>query len=351
MRYLFLFSFFSLVFIASAQSEAEQLLSEMVTSKGTVGIIAGYSIDGKTIWQNDAGEACQDSKSVFLPDTKTRIASIAKPMTAVAVMQLVEQGKLDLDTSIRSIIDDFPEKKKGDITLRQLLAHTSGIPQYLDEKEVENQTQFDYLSKAMDVFDERALLFEPGSDFFYTSYGYVVIGRVIEEASGMSFEDYMQQNIWDKAGMTNTGVEHFNKTYEGKACLYYKKKKKAKLAVQNNLSNRTPGGGFYSTLNDMLKFGNAIVENKLIKAETYAMMTESQFTQKEGNQYGLGWFFYGPTGHENIVVGHSGEQTGCASQLMIIPKSKTVVVVLSNTSGTWKDVVTLSSELIRISEE
>jgi hypothetical protein len=79
-------------------------------------------------------------------------------------------------------------------------------------------------------------------------------------------------------------------------------------------------------------------------------MIESQFEEKEGNPYGLGWFLYGPPPHQHLVIGHSGEQTGCAAQLMIIPKSKTVVAVLANTSGTWKEVVTLASQLIQISE-
>jgi CubicO group peptidase (beta-lactamase class C family) len=272
-------------------------------------------------------------------------------MTAVAIMQLVEQNLIDLDKPIGTYLPNFPKKEKGEITTRQLLAHTSGISQYNDTKEIENTIHFSDLKEAMHVFEDRPLLFEPGSSYFYTSYGYVVLGRIIEEVSGKTIEEYIKINIWNKANMKNTGVENIAETYDGKSCLYHFKNKKPREAKQNDLSNRIPAGGFYSTLEDMLNFGNALLDGKLIEESSFELMIQNQFEQTEGNQYGLGWFFYAPKPNDNLVIGHSGEQTGSASQLMIIPNSKTVVVVLSNTSGTWKDVVTLSSELIQLSEQ
>ena len=353
MRYIFIA--FLLLFTASSYSQeldkADKLLTEMTKDKGIVGITAGFSINGQTEWSNSSGYSCLDSSTPFTTNTLTRIASIAKPMTAIAIMQLVEQNLIELDKPISNYLPNFPKKEKGEVTTRQFLSHTSGISQYFNTKEIENTVHFSNLKDAMNVFADRPLLFEPGSNYFYTSYGYVVLGRIIEEVSGKTYEEYMKNNIWDKANMKNTGVEDINETYDSKSCLYHKKKKKPKEAKQNDLSNRIPAGGFYSTLQDMLNFGNALLEGKLIKASTLELMLQNQFEQKEGNQYGLGWFFYAPKPNDNLVIGHSGEQTGCASQLMIIPNSNTIVVVLSNTSGTWKDVVTLSSELIQLSEQ
>ncbi|MEM9936709.1 MAG: serine hydrolase domain-containing protein, partial [Bacteroidota bacterium] len=228
--------------------------------------------------------------------------------------------------------------------------HTSGIPQYQSGKEAQNKTHYSSLEEAMTVFQDRSLLFEPGSGFFYTTYGYVVLGRILEVASGLSYEELMQSRIWDRAGMENTGIENIGTSYENKSCLYHKDKKKAKESKQNDLSNRIPGGGFYSTLEDVMKFGNALLEGKFISDSMFQQMTTNQYAKKEGNPYGLGWYLYAPAPNENLVIGHSGEQTGVSAQLMIIPKSNTVVVVLANTSGAWKDVVTLSSQLIQISE-
>ncbi|MBK8555435.1 MAG: beta-lactamase family protein [Lewinellaceae bacterium] len=346
----FLPVYLAFVFTLQAQNEADALLKTL-QSKGITGVAAGYSIDGATIWDNAVGFSCEDKGILFTDSTLTRTASLAKPMTAVAVLQLAEQGRLDLDAPIQQYLPQFPKKEKGDITTRQLLSHTSGISQYQSTKEIENTQNFETLEDAMKVFQDRPLLFEPGTNFFYTSYGYVVLGRIIEKISGQSFEAYMQINIWDKAGMRHTGIEKVGVTYPNKSCLYHRKKRRAKPAKQNDLSNRIPAGGFYSTVGDMLKFGNALLEGKLIGDSTFQLMTENQFAQKEGNPYGLGWFFYAPKPHENAVIGHSGEQTGAACQIMIVPGSKTVVVVLSNTSGTWKDVVTLCSALVAISEQ
>ncbi len=333
-----------------AQSEADALLNELVRDKGNIGAAAGYVIDGSWKWQNTAGFACQKSAQPFTDTTLTRIASISKNMTAVAIMQLHESGKIDLDAPIQTYYPGFPIKPEGTITTRHLLAHTSGIPQYLDESEIENSVEYPTLEDAVAVFRDRPLKFKPGSDYFYTSYGYVVLGRIIEEVSGQSFGEYMKEHIWDKAGMTHTGIEEFGSSYAGKSCLYNKQRKKARLAEPNNLSNRVPGGGFYSTLVDLLRFGQAVLDGRLIARETLELMLESQPVDYDGNQYGLGWYFYGPEGGENLVIGHSGGQTGCTSQLFLIPKSETVIAVLSNTSRTYPDVATLASNLVRISE-
>lgn len=336
--------------LAQEQLDPNQQLEELSGKKQNIGIGAAYSIDGVTEWSQSTGFSCLDSKTSFSSTTLTRIASIAKPMTAVAVMQLFEKGLIDLDVPIQNYLPTFPKKEKGDITIKQLLAHTSGISQYQSKKEVENKIQFSSLQKAVDVFKDRPLLFKPGSKYYYTSYGYVLLGRIIEQVSGLSYEDYMQNNIFAVANMNSTGIENTNQQYENKSCLYHNQKGKTKEAKQNNLSNRIPAGGFYSTLNDVIKFGEAIVNNTLIKESTFKLMLESQPVIYDGSTYGLGWFFYGLKPNENIVIGHEGGQSGCTSQLFIIPKSKTVVVVLSNTSGTYRDIVTFASKLIRHSE-
>tara|TARA_R100001143_G_C3361089_1_gene135911 strand:+ start:8327 stop:9406 length:1080 start_codon:yes stop_codon:yes gene_type:complete len=328
----------------------DQALEALVSEEGNIGVSAGYSINGEIKWSNSEGYACLDDKVPFSVITLTRIASISKSMTAVAVMQLAEQNLINLDVPIQTYLPDFPNKMEGDITIRQLLAHTAGIPQYDGEKEIENSIYFPTLQDAMNVFIDRPLLFKPGTKHFYSTYGYVILGRIIEEVSGVSFEEYMQTNIWDVAEMHNTGVELINSEYSNKSCLYYKARRRTRNASQNDLSNRVPGGGFYSTLEDVLKFGDALLQEKLIRQETFQQMLESQPVEYDGNKYGFGWYFYAPAPNENLVIGHSGTQTGSTSQLMIIPRSNTVVVVLSNTSRTYPEVVTFASGLIGHSE-
>jgi len=333
---------------AQEKFNPESQLMELINKKENIGIAAGYSIDGETKWSKSVGFACEEG-APFGTKTLTRIASIAKSFTAVAIMQLVEKGIIKLDDPINQYLKNLPTDKQA-ITIRQLMAHTSGLSQYIGDKEIENTIHFENLQEAMDVFIQRPLLSEPGVKYFYTSYGYVVLGRIIEEASGESYETYMQENIFDEAEMSNTGIEKFGVEYDNKSCLYHNKGKKAKPGKQNDLSNRIPGGGFYSSLDDLLKFGDALLSNKFISQESLERIIQAENVEYNGNKYALGWYLYGPPPNENLVIGHSGGQTGCTSQLMIIPKSKTVVVVLSNTSGTYHRIASFASKLIGYSE-
>ena len=128
--------------------------------------------------------------------------------------------------------------------------------------------------EVVELFQDRPLKFQPGSSFHYASYGYVVLGRIIEQVSGMTYEAYMQKHIWDRVGMKNTGVEKFDQAYDDKSQLYRAEKGKTKIARKNNLSNRVPGGGIYSNVEDLLKFGEGILNHLFVKASTLEMMTE-----------------------------------------------------------------------------
>ena len=337
------------VLYAQNEFNPNDRLEELSGKKHNIGLAAGYSVDGKIIWSNSEGYACKKGKVEFSTTTLTRTASIAKSFTAVAVMQLVEKGKLDLDKPIKHYLSDLPEHKEN-ITLRQLLGHTAAISQYYGKKEFESKVYYPTLEEAMDVFINRRPKFTTGSTFRYTSYGYVVIGRIIEEVTQMTYEDYMDKYIFTVAEMTNTGVENSNTNYVNKSCLYHKKRKKAKLATTVDLSNRVPGGGLYSTLEDVLKFGNAVLDGRLISDTSLELMKEYQPVDYNGNKYGLGWYLYGSSPNEGDVIGHSGGQAGCTSQLLIVPETKTVVVVLSNTSNNYEEIFSFASDLIKLSE-
>lgn len=342
---LIVFSLLITTLTAQRNVPEDQLMQELIDKKH-VGVVAAYSIDGNTQWNGEFGVRNCDSKDPFTITTYTRVASLAKPMTAIAIMQLVEAGKLDLDAAITNYIPDYPLKTGTVITTRQLIAHTSGIDGYANGKEAQNTTAYPELTDALNIFKHRELLFEPGTQFNYTSYGYVVLGVIIENISGVSYGDYMKTNIWDKAGMTDTSIERQGMTYENRSSLYHKKsKRKVKLAEQNNLSNRTPAGGFSTTAADILAFGNAVINHTLISQETTNTMMEISYQPKEGNPYGLGFQLYGSKGTENALIGHGGGQTGTNSQLFIDPSKNIVVVCISNTSGTGSDSIITALEL------
>ena len=202
------------------------------------------------------------------------------------------------------------------------------------------------MAAAVEVFADRSLVHEPGTAFAYSTYGYTLLGRLIEVAAGQDYETYMQTNIWDVVGMANTGVEKAGEVYANHSAHYIRRKNgKLKQYDPTNLSNRIPGGGFYSTAEDLVKFGHAILNHTLLSDTTTAMMLTLPSVAKKGSPYAMGWSFYGPVGQEELVVGHAGEQTGCAAQLMIHREKNIVVVVMTNTGRAWEHVVGITVQL------
>lgn len=339
----------------NAQNQIEtpdDLLNNLINNKDVVGASAAYTIDGKLIWESAVGFSDKEEKKSYTLNTEFRTASIAKSMTAVAIMQLVEQGLIDLDEPIDIYIPEFVQKGKTKITTRHLLTHTSGIDAYKNLKEVRNKTNYKSLLAAYDVFKDRKLLFEPGTKYTYTSYGYLVLGILIEKVSGITYEAYMQKNIWDKSEMEHTGIEKSETNRPNTATLYHRNKKgKLSKAIVNNLSNRIPAGGFYSTTGDLIKFGNALLNNSLIKQETLELMCQHHSLEKVNNSYGFGFFLYGQSPNVGSIYGHNGAQSGTSTQLFIVPSLKTVIVVASNTSGAGREVSTIAGKLIGIAKD
>jgi len=346
-----------LLFVAfntSAQEKNNAIqaqLNKVVGNKMVMGVAAAYSIDGKIIEHAVAGYADKDTGRQLAIDTKMRMGSIAKTMTALAVMQLIEQEKLDLDAPIQKYISDYPKHEKTQITIRHLLSHTSGISGYKDGRESNTTTEYATLYDALSLFKDRDLLFEPGTQYSYTTYGYTVLGAIMEHVTGQTFEAYMHEHIFDKAGMTNTGVKKFGEVLENESKLYTRNngKGKAKPAKENNLSNRIPAGGFYTTIGDMLKFGEAVINNTLVKKETLKEMRQHHSLEKENNAYGFGWFLYNPKPYEGAIIGHPGAQTGCTSFLFIVPEKKAISVILANTSRAQSSIDPIANDLLRLS--
>ncbi len=328
---------------------ADQSLEEVVTKKKAIGIGAGVAQGGEIIWQNAKGSSDVETGAPIKPTTIGRIASIVKPMTAVAIFQLYERGLIDLDASIKTYLPSYPHKEASKITVRHLLSHSSGIKAYKNNKERENKKHYDSIGAAMDRFSNRKLEAQPGKEFNYTSYGYVVLGAIIESASGMTYEDYMQKNVFDKADMQQTSVEDARKTYDNKTSFYHRSSNgKVKPAWHLDSSDRIPGGGFQTTVEDLLKFGMTLLNDELISRASLEMMMTDTGMKKEGNPYGMGWFLYGKNPQLGEVIGHTGGQAGCSSFMMILPESNAVVATIANTSGVGQEVAGITTGLFKM---
>lgn len=340
--------------ITNAQSKTiteDVLLNNLITQQKVIGAAAAYSINGETQWASSVGFSDKDNNKSFEISTEVRTASIAKSMTAIAIMQLVEQGLIDIELPVDNYFPEFIQKGKTKVTTKHLLTHTSGIDAYKNSKETENKINYASLLDAYKIFKDRKLRFEPGTAYYYTTYGYVVLGIIIEKVSGQTYEEYMQQHIWNKVGMTQTGIEKSGIERVKAATLYRKDRRgRLKQAEINNLSNRIPGGGFYSTIGDLLKFGNALLNNTLVSESTLDLMIQHHSLEKVNNSYGFGFYLYGKQPNVGSIYGHNGAQTGTSTQLFIVPSLKTVTVAVSNTSGAGPEISNLAGQLIKIAQ-
>lgn len=328
--------------------KADSILEVSVDIQEHMGITAGIMSDGELLWKNGAGWSDEGAGKAAEADMVHRIASISKPMTAIAILQLYEQGKIDLDAPIHTYIPEYPKHEEGTFTVRQLLTHTSGTNHYKGGMDGFSVKNYPTLDDAMERFWERKLVSEPGTAYRYTTYGYVVLGVVIERVSGMEYEAYMKKYVWEPAGMMNTSIERKGVEVANASSLYKRTDKgELKKDLKTNLSMKTPGGGILSTANDLLKFGQAILDHKLIKEETFNLMVTRSGLKKQGNPYGMGWFLYkDEADRRGRIIGHSGSQSGTSSQLMILLDAKIVVAVMSNTRRSWDELFMTSWDLL-----
>lgn len=335
------------------EGKANDLINENMVSHNFLGVTAGLYMDDGGTYASAAGFVDKSSQKRATVDMLGRIASVSKPMTAIAIMQLYEKGILDLDKPIQNYITEFPKKAKGDITIRHLLKHTSGIPHYSSKWEALSFTHYPTLVDALDAFKDKELDFEPGTQYRYTSYGYTVLGAIIEEVTQMSYGDYMKKNIWDKAGMSNTSLEEAGQEYDNKSKQYLKIKTTYIKSPKTDLSIIYPAGGIQSTIGDLLKFGEAVLNNKLIKSSTLELMinAKDELAPAAGDDpYGFGWGVYDDPTYGRIIQ-HGGTQPGTSSFFSIYMDHKIVSAVMSNSFGTRQNVFYLSRGLASLALE
>lgn len=319
--------------ITSAQERftaADHLLAAARSKLGAPGLSAAVVIDDKLAWSSGYGLADVENEVPATAQTVYRIASISKTMAATAVMQLVERGRVNLDDPIQKYVPAFPVKGESVITLRHLLSHTSGIRHY-KPNEMENKEPFDSIADAIGIFKDDPLLFTPGTQYHYSTYGFNLLAGVVEKASGITYEAYLREHIWTPAGMKSTRFEHPLEIVAHRARQYQKGGgANVRNAPYADLSIKWAGGGVISTVEDLARFHIALDKGVLLKPETLAQMY-TPGTLKDGSAigYGLGWMLERDAKGRHWVA-HSGGATGGTTYLLRDPKRGLAVVIFCN---------------------
>ncbi len=293
-------------------------------------ISAGISIRGKTYWLDAAGYSDIENHVPANPKTIYRIASISKVITAVAVMQLVEKHKINLDDDARKYIPYFP-KKRWKFTIRQILQHTAGLRTYINQDEFNSKNYFESTKDAVMLMANDSLVYKPGTKFLYTTLGYNLLAAIIEHVSGLSFQEYLEKNIFQPAKMISTKVEHQHEIIYDRARGYsrngFRKLINAPLA---DLSIKYAGGGIISNTEDLLKFADCLLNGKLIKRYTLDMMlVPTKLPNGQILDSGLG-FEINKDASGRFYFGHLGGGTGFVSLLVIYPEYYLASVDLIN---------------------
>ena len=346
----------SVTFAQSLPSEKIKQIEQMISAKMSKDRIPGLSIaiavDGKLVWSNGYGLADIENFVPAKATTAYRSASIGKPMTATAIMQLVEKGKLDLDAPIQQYCKAFPQKQ-WTLTSRHLLTHMGGIRHYggpNGEQESFSTRHYKTITESLEPFKDDPLLFEPGTEYRYSTYGYNTLGCVIEGASGTDFLTYMKENIFQPAKMNNTRDDNPSAIVPNRASGYILNDKGELINSRMvDMSNRLPAGGFITTSEDLVLFSVAVMENKLISKKTFEQMLTPQKT-KAGQTvgYGLGWGLFPDEdwyGEKEAI--HGGQSPGVSGMLYLLPNRRFAVAFQGN-SENFSDRSDLAANIAKV---
>lgn len=307
--------------------------------------------DGKILLNKGYGYADFKNKIRNTSDTEFSIGSITKSITATAIMQLVEKGKLKLTDTLNKYIPDYPRGKE--ITIKDLLTHSSGIPDYLND---DIMTDKDLLHTGFKrsnpiglirLFENKSLKFKPGSNYSYSNSGYILLGYIIEKVSGKSYDEYIEENVFNKAGMSTAyyaPLEKIKKMAKPTDVNIYKEQVLKPLPFINYTLGFS-AGGLCCTANDLYKFDMDLQSenSKLLSKKSIDELFKGHIKIGSNTKYCYGWFVT-----SNGILCHSGHTYGYYSSNTIIPKDKIVIILLENIDPPVMDINYVNSDILNI---
>jgi len=316
------------------QQRIESAIKAEMARDKIPGLSIAVAVDGVVRWANGYGMADLENSVPARATTSYRLASVSKPITATAVMQLVEAGKLDLDAPIQRYAPAFPQKP-WPITARQLLSHLSGIRHYEEENEQATTKHYPTLVAALDMFKNDPLRHQPGTQYLYSTFGYTLLGVALEAAAGMPYADYVRTHVFLPAGMQTIRVDEVAAIIPHRAQGYLKLPGGRLVnSALSDTSFKVPGGGLCGTVLDLARFAIAFQAGKLVRPATVEQMCTphpvSLRRARAGDDigYGMGWDIVIHDGERQPF--HAGNQQRVTNLLFTRPHRRVVVAMMSN---------------------
>lgn len=311
-----------------AAAQARAFLLGRMEEQSVPGLSVAVGVGGEIVWQEGFGWADLENRVPVWPETKFRIASISKTLTAAAVGKLVEEGRLDLDLPVQTYVPSFPEKR-WPVTTRLLGGHLAGIRHYRGG-EFESMVHYDDVVEGLEIFARDPLLHEPGTAYEYSTYGWNLISAVVQGAAGEPFLHYMTKTVFEPAGMGETVAEHVDSIIYRRSRAYLLTDDEHVInAPYVDNSNKWAGGGFLSTASDLVRYGMAYLDGTLLEPETVELLWTSQKTvDGEETGYGIGW--RERSWDDRRVVYHTGGAMGGTTVLVVYPEEGLTIAILTN---------------------
>ncbi|HDS01364.1 MAG TPA: class A beta-lactamase-related serine hydrolase, partial [candidate division Zixibacteria bacterium] len=311
------------------------------------------ALDGEPFYTRFYGQACKRYNAPNKLDTKFNLGSMNKMFTGAAIMQLVERGKISLDDKVGNYLPDIPRKEIAEkVTIHHLLTHTSGMQDYWEEMFDTSYWELKTVDGLASLIFEDTLLFEPGSDFHYSNSGPIVLGMIIEKVSGMSYYDFIAENIYKPAGMINSGCFEVDTPVPNLAIGYTHMNYDGSMLPEglwhNNLFMHAvkggPAGGGYSTVEDLLAFDQALRSGKIMSKESFELMSIGKTSRRPDVSYG--YLIQDQNVNSHRIVGHGGGAPGINAMLDMYMDSGYTVAVMANYDGAASRVAEKIRELI-----
>lgn len=303
--------------------QLDQFLSEQTNNHRFSGAVL-VAQNGQILLSKGYGLADHNRQLPNTPQTRFRLGSVTKPFTALAILQLQAQGKLNVQDLICRYLTDCPAAWQT-ITLHQLLTHTAGIP------DIERLPEYAQIkttpmtpAQTIALFQDKPLAFPPGTQWDYSSSGYILLGVILEQVSGQSYEAFLQEHIFTPLGMSNTGYEHDS------ASLATGYANATTVADPIDMSIPFAAGGLYSTVEDLYRWAQALSTDALLPQPLLELLFTpyAAIPQSDGASYGYGWVISQPFGHR--MVGHNGGIDGFVASFNRFPDDNVTIILLSN---------------------
>ena len=334
--------FLSVLAVASGSTnfsfKAEAYLTKLTHEEKFSGAVL-VATNGNVIFANGYGLANREHDIANTTNTIFRLASVTKQFTAMCILILQEEHKLDVTNLISQYVEDCPEAWRA-ITIHHLLTHTAGIPGFT---EFPDNLRFERLPTTVEAtvgrFRDKPLDFEPGTKMRYSNSGYVLLGHIIQKVTGRSYGEFIAEKIFQPLGMKQSGYDHPANILPHLAAGYSRRGTNIVNCIPFAMDTPHAAGALYSTVHDMLIWDGALHSDRLVSARTL----ETMFTPFK-NDYCYGWF-HGNFG-DRIGYGHAGGISGFATQVIRLPNDKVYIVVLSNFD--WAKSSDIAKELSRL---